>query len=170
MGQLGGAFASGFGESINGQSRSLALSFAPSIDLGAALKSGWEKAAKLLSSLRGPDFIIATLMVGVGNIGVGTSRALAYGDSLADVPVIGSLVGTGAELSFAFGWMLQLSAPSRREIRSWLSGQSFTVSAFYKLGGGIVRVPGGNPEYGVIGGFGIGGKGASAGYGFTPRW
>lgn len=65
--------------------------------------------------------------------------------------------GPGAEISLAFGWMAQLDQPSRKDIRNWLSGTSWTLSAFNKLGGGIV-VSKQYPYAAVIGGFGIGGK------------
>jgi hypothetical protein len=53
--------------------------------------------------------------------------------------------------------MGQWSPAERKQIRDWLSGQSWTLSGFYKLGGGAV-FSSKSPYFAVLGGFGIGGK------------
>jgi len=159
-GEIGAAFATGYGANV--EIASLGLP-----DLRSRLQRGWEATANLLNSLRGPDFLIVSFTAAIAGFGINTSRAVPRGDSLYDAltnPMKGAGIGSGGEISFAFGWMAQLREPNRDDITSWLGGQSLTVSYFHKAGGGIIYAPNSTPKLGVIGGFGLGGKGVGASY------
>jgi hypothetical protein len=159
-GELGAAFANGYGERIEIASLSMQ-------GIGSRLQRGWEATARFLKALRPADFLILNVTASAAGVGVSMSRAVPHGDSLYDAltnPMKGAGLGSGGEISFAFGWLLQRRQPSHSEIESWLSGQSLTVSGFYKVGGGFVYAPNSTPHWAVIGGFGIGGKGVGASY------
>jgi RHS repeat-associated protein len=150
-GELAAAFISGYREADAGMTAHY--------DLGSLMKKGWDAVYKLLSSIRDPDFVVVFV-----SMHYGTSRAIARGDSLEDIftnPMVGYSVGTGSGLSLAFGWIIQLTPPGAKFTRSWLSGVSFEASGFWKIGGGFVYSATSTPHWGVMGGFGIGGKGLS---------
>jgi RHS repeat-associated protein len=157
-GAAGAAFARGFGDGLQ-----IASSGGFSGDwLKNALKSGYESVAKLVRSLRGPDFAVLNAMGIIIPPAVSGGAGVAFARGGLDNPIYILGVGTGAEVSASIGWILQLEQPSTEDVQNWLKGTSFTVSGFKKIGGGVIWTPTSTPHFGVIVGVGLGGKGAAA--------
>jgi hypothetical protein len=157
-GAFGAAFARGFGEGV--QTASLGD---PWGWLKNGIKSGYESVAKLVRSLRGPDFVILNAMGLIAPpLPVSGGAGVAFARGGLDNPIYILGVGTGAEVSASIGWILQMEQPTTEDIQNWLKGTSFTVSGFKKIGGGVIFTPTSTPHFGVIVGVGLGGKGAAA--------
>lgn len=124
------------------------------------VKLGWRAVASKLSSIRGPDFAVLNIQIVAG-----TTRFLARGDDMEHA-LQGVTAGTGAEGSFAVGWLIQRATPTYQEIQSWGQGLTFAADMFVGIGGGIIVSPSQPSVLGVAVGVGVGGKGMSGSFNY----
>ncbi|MGH9929178.1 MAG: hypothetical protein ACREA9_08120 [Pyrinomonadaceae bacterium] len=157
-GEFGAAFISGYSQAL-ADTKLASVGF---FGLGGLIKRGWRAVADKLSKIRSPDFKILNVQI-VAGIG----RFIARGDDMSTA--LHSITGgSGAELSFAVGWMIQMATPTHQEILNWGSGLDFSTSIFGPIGGGVIFSPQPNMPAGVYVGVGAGGKGISGSFSYKP--